>query len=60
MHSLDRGTSPTITVRVSKEMLAKLDRHRTCGRRLSRSSFVRWALTELLVDLEELEGTEAK
>lgn len=56
MQSLATGESPVICVRISEEMLAKLDQHRSDDRRLSRSSFVRWALAELLTDLETVEG----
>lgn len=54
MHSLSRGISPTVTVRLPLELLERMDRVRALHG-LSRSAYLRESLAyNLTVDLEEL------
>lgn len=53
MHSLSKGESPVITVRVSQHLLDQIDRERAANTGLSRSAFIRWALITHVLDLEE-------
>lgn len=52
MHSLDKGVSPTVTVRIPRQLAERLDREcRSYG--LSRSVVIRQILTEALTRAEK-------